>query len=352
MKAYRMHGLGVSRLDEGIEEPQPGTGEALIAPEAAGICGTDLHVLHEGVFVDLDRGLPVTMGHEVVGRVVALGPAPAGGWNLLNGGERLNEGDRVVAEPLLNCGVCAQCVRGFPNLCQNWSHLGFSRNGVWAELVTIPASRLTLIADDVPAEHAVLAEPLACALHFLNRARVHQGDSVLILGGGPAGQLTLLAAREAGAGRVFLSDPVASRRQLATSLGADATIDPSAIDVDTLVRQQNGGIGADIVIEIAGTPPAVTQAFELPRPGGTLVLAGICGATPIPVDTNRVVNNEIDVRGAFATRWQMAAAVTTLERRTIDVSPIISSIRPWTEAGLAIRDLDENPDTCKVVLRF
>lgn len=352
MKAYRMYGLSEARLDNGVEEPKPQIGELLIAPEAAGICGTDLHVLHEGVYPGFDKGLPRTMGHEVVGRVVAVGPEPTGGWISVYGGAPLREGDRVVAEPLINCGSCPRCLRGLPNLCQQWSHLGFLRDGVWADLVTIPANRLTRINEEVPGELAVLAEPLACALHFVHRAQIEPGASVAVIGGGPAGQMTLLAARAAGAGMVVLSDPVESRRSLAESLGADAVLDPVSEDVAGRIRSLTGGQGADVVIEIAGTPPAVTQAVGLPRPGGVLVLAGICGEKFIPVDTNRVVVEEIDVRGAHATRWQMDAAVKLLERQVIDASPLVSLTRPWTEAGLGMQDLAERPELCKVVLTY
>ncbi len=349
MKAYRMHGLSSSWLEQDVPEPRCGPGEVLVAPEAAGICSTDLHVLHEGVIVDLEHGLPVTMGHEVIGRVVEVGPGPD---TSATDGMPLREGDRVVAEPLLNCGRCPQCAHGLPNLCTQWSHLGFRRDGVWAELAAVPAARLTRIADDVPAEHAVLAEPLACALHFLERARLRQGASVLVVGGGPAGQLTLLAARAAGAGRVLLSDPVEARRDLALTLGADGVLDPAADDVTARVAELTGGHGADVVIELAGTPAAVAQAVGLPRPGGTLVLAGICGVPPDAFDTNRVVTDEIDVLGAFATRWQMPAAVSVLQRRAIDVSPIVSKTRNWQEAELGMQDLAERPELCKVVLTF
>jgi threonine dehydrogenase-like Zn-dependent dehydrogenase len=352
MKAYRMHGLGDSHLDEGVATPIPGVGEVLVAPEAAGICGTDLHVLHEGVYIDLEKGLPVTMGHEVVGHVVELGTEPAGGWISAYGGEPFAVGDRVVAEPLINCGSCPQCLRGKPNLCRQWSHLGFLRDGVWAETVSIPAARLTRISEDVPREQAVLAEPLACALHFLERAHLKPGDSVAVIGGGPAGQLTLLAARAAGAGVIALSDPVEPRRELALALGAAAVLNPTMDDISARLRAMTGGRGPDIVIEIAGTPQAVTQAIALPRMGGTVVLAGISDAHAVPLDTNRAVVDEIDIRGAHATRWQMDAAVRILERASIDVSPIVSLQRPWTEADKGMRDIAERPEVCKVVLTF
>jgi 2-desacetyl-2-hydroxyethyl bacteriochlorophyllide A dehydrogenase len=345
-----MVALGKSELSE-VAEPTAVRGEVIIEPEAAGICGTDLHVLHEGVYLDLEKDLPVTMGHEVLGRVVELGPTPQAGWVSAYGGPEIAVGDRVVAEPLLNCGSCPQCLRGHPNLCRSWSHLGFLRNGVWAERVAVPAARLTRIAESVPAHHAVLAEPLACALHFLDRAAVRPGDSLTIVGGGPAGQMTLLAARAAGVGPIVVSDPIESRRELAVRHGAEFVVDPSSSDLVAVAREHTHGEGPDVVIEIAGTPPAVTDAVHLPRKGGTLVLAGICGAPSIPVDTNRVVVDEIDVRGAHATRWQMGAAVSLLEAG-LAVGGIVSKTRPWEEAAAGMQDLATQPDLCKVVLTF
>lgn len=353
MKAYRMHSLGNSSLDD-VPEPEPAPGEVLVAPEAAGICGTDLHVLHEGVFIDdPETGLPMTMGHEVVGRVVGFGAPVPGAPPLTHGGRALREGDRVVAEPLLNCGTCWHCLRGLPNLCTEWSHLGIRRDGVWAELVTIPARRVTRVPADLPSDHAVLAEPLACALHFLDRAEARPGQSLLILGGGPAGQLTLLAARAMGLGPIVLSDPSTERRRLAEELGADLAVDPTRDDVhEACVKVTGDPGGVDVVIELAGSPDAVSQAFSMPRPGGVLLLAGICGTPSIPVNTNRAVRDEITVRGAFATRWQMSPAIRLLASGALNVGPVLSLKRPWTEAHEGMEDLRRRIDLCKVVLEF
>lgn len=351
MKAYRMHGIAQSKLDD-MDDPHMLPGDVIIAPEAAGVCGTDLHVLHEGVFIDFNKGLPVVMGHEVIGRVI---DAPKGGPNQALPADGLGPiqiGDRVVAEPVLNCGLCRQCLQGFPNLCFQWSHLGILRDGVWAEKVAVPISRLTRIPGHVEAVHGVLAEPVACALHFLYRAEIRPGQNVVVIGGGPAGQLTLLCALAAGASHVILSDPIEARRDLALTLGASGVVDPNKDDLNQRILEATRGVGADVVIEIAGTPKAVTQAFISPRKGGTLVLAGICGAKAIEVNTNSIVTDEITIRGAFATRWQMSAAVDLIANKKIDVAPIVSAVLDWKEASQALDLMATRSDLCKVVLTF
>jgi len=351
MKAYRMHGLSKSQLDD-VKVPQMLPGDVLVAPEAAGVCGTDLHVLHEGVFIDFDNGLPVTMGHEVIGRVVEVPSSGSESSLPADGLGPIRVGDRVVAEPVLNCGKCKQCIQGFPNLCFQWSHLGFLRDGVWAEQVAIPTSRLTRIPDHVEAVHGVLAEPVACALHFLKRGDFAPGQNVVVIGGGPAGQLTALSALSAGAASVILSDPLEVRRNLALSMGVSGVVDPTQEAVQDCIDEITRGAGADLVIEIAGVPSAVTQAVILPRKGGNLVLAGICGAKSTPIDTNRIVNDEITVRGAFATRWQMSAAVDLIASKKINVAPIVSEVLDWKLAGEAMKMMATRTDLCKVVLTF
>lgn len=341
MKSYQMVALGSATVRE-TREPSIRPGHVIIAPEAAGVCGTDLHGLHEGVYIDLDEGLPVTMGHEVVG-VIAEAADDVSGYVV---------GDRVVVEPVLNCGACDNCRRGRLNLCSNWTHLGFDVHGVWAERVLVPAARITKISQDVPAEIATLAEPLACSLHFLSLARVELGQSLLILGGGPSGQLALVAALAIGAGPVVLSDPHPERRALALQLGASAVIDARGENVGERVDELTGGEGFDVIFEIAGSESSVAQAFELAKPGGMVLLGGVCGQKELSVNTQHIVRNEVTVQGAFASRWQMANAVKLLERDDLDFSPIVGLKLPWTEAGTALSETSRRKDICKVVLMF
>lgn len=341
MKSYQMVALGSATIRE-VPEPSIQPGHVIIAPEAAGVCGTDLHGLHEGVYIDFDNGLPVTMGHEVVGVITETAS------DVTN----FEVGDRVVVEPVLNCRECANCVRGRINLCSNWTHLGFDVDGVWAERVLIPATRVTKIAKSVPAEIATLAEPLACSLHFLALARVELGQSILILGGGPSGQLALVAARAMGAAPIVLSDPHPERRSLALELGAADVIDARGEDVGARVDAITDGEGFDVIFEIAGSQSSVQQAFEYAKPGGMVLLGGVCGQEVLPINTQHIVRNEVTVQGAFASRWQMENAVKLLERTDLDFSPIVGLKVPWTEAGTALSETSQRKDICKVVLMF
>lgn len=341
MKSYQMVAVGQAAVRE-IPEPVIQTGHVIIAPEAAGVCGTDLHGLYDSVYIDPEKDLPVTMGHEVVGIITAVADNVIG----------FEVGDRVVVEPVLNCGICNNCQCGKLNLCSDWTHLGFTVNGVWAERVAIPATRITKISKDVPAEIATLAEPLACSLHFLDLARLKIGQSLLIIGGGPSGQLALIAARAMGAGLIVVSDPNPERRELATLLGAHSTIDPLNEDVVKRVHESTEGNGIDVVLEIAGTESSISTAFHLAKPGGMVLLAGVCGQEEISVNTQHIVRSEVTVQGAFATRWKMPQAVQLLERNDLDFSPIIGLKLPWTEAGKALTETSRRTDICKVVLMF
>ncbi|MGO3147883.1 MAG: zinc-dependent alcohol dehydrogenase [Leucobacter sp.] len=341
MHAYQMTAIGSAEIRD-IEEPVLKPGHVIIHTEAAGVCGTDLHVLNDGVYVDPDSDLPVVMGHEAVGRVTAVAADVT----------KFSIGDRVVVEPVLNCGTCANCLRGEVNLCEQWTHLGFTVDGVWAERFTAPVGRLTRISADVPAEVAALAEPLACSLHFLSRGGLTVGQSVVILGGGPSGQLALIAARAMGAATVIVSDPHAERRDLALQLGADAVIDARRDDVLTRVRELTGGQGADLVLEIAGSESSISSAFLLARPGGVVVLGGVCGQEELLINTQYMVRNEVTVHGAFATRWQMDNAVRLLERTDIDFEPIVGLKLHWHEAGQGLIEMAGRRDICKVVLMF
>ena len=341
MYAYQMTAVGKSAIRE-VAAPQLEPGHVIVRTEAAGVCGTDLHVLNEGVYLDPDRHLPVVMGHEAVGIIAQVADDVEG----------VTVGDRVVVEPVLNCGHCDRCLRGEVNLCVSWTHLGFTADGVWAEYFSVPAKRVTPISMHVPAEIATLAEPLACSLHFLSRGGLTVGQTVVILGGGPSGQLALVAALALGASAVIVSDPNPERRALAEQLGAAATIDARAEDVLSRVKELTAGHGADLVLEIAGSESAISTAFLLARPGGVVVLGGVCGQEEIQINTQYIVRSEVTVHGAFATRWQMENAVRLLERADIDFSPIVGLTLHWHHAERGLAEMAQRRDICKVVLTF
>ena len=247
-----------------MPEPEPGPGEVLVAVETALTCGTDAKAYRRGHPVLL-RELPSPFGHEFAGVDVA-------------------SGDRVVAPNSAPCGRCAACARGRETLCEELQPL---LNGAYAEYVLVPeriaSQSLLPVPERLPAEVAALVEPLACALHAIERADVQAGQTVAVLGVGPTGLMLCAAAADAGASVIAVGSRP-ERRALAPEFGADL----------------GDARGVDVVIEAAGTPEAWRDAMELARPGGTVVFFGGCApGTTVAVDTYRLHYEELTLRGVF-----------------------------------------------------
>jgi threonine dehydrogenase-like Zn-dependent dehydrogenase len=242
-------------LDE-VPEPVPGPGEVLVAVHTAGICGSDVHAT-QGLF-------PVTpprvLGHEYSGRVVAVGPGVS---------PRLR-GRPVACEPNYGCGDCPACREGRDSQC-----VRCVRVGGFAERVVLPRRSVHPLPPGLEPATAALAEPAACCLAGLETFRMPPVATVVVLGGGLMGLLTLALARARGARTAVLSDPLPSRRALAERLGADLTVDPTREDLAAAVARLTGGRGADVACEAVGKPELVAEAVRLVRPRGIVQLVGV-----------------------------------------------------------------------------
>ena len=335
MRAFQMQAIGQAAFRD-LLAPRLGQAELLLRPIVTGICSTDVHVLNEGAAGV--RDFPVTMGHEVVGEVVEIGDLAAG----------FAVGDHVVVEPLLPCGGCEHCRRGLPNLCQSSTHLGITRHGCFADLVTVPARQATIVSGIDPLA-ALMIEPLACALHFVTKTSANAGDTVVVLGAGPAGLLTMQAAKVSGL-TVVVSEPSAFRRNLANDLGADAVVDPTREDVGDVVNRLTGGLGARAVIEVSGVPSVVSQAVSLAAPGSTVVLAGVCGHATVGVDTDRIVAREVCVVGALASRWQFGRARQLVMSGAVDVTRAVSGVHPLGDVGRMLSVVRDDKNIGKILL--
>ena len=348
MKAFRFHAAGVGHVDS-VADPEPAAGELLLRPLLSGLCSTDIHAFTTGA-VFRPELVPMTMGHEVVGEVVGVRGGDETGDGYADAERRpISVGDQVVVEPLFPCGHCRNCRRGAVNVCRNWSHLGFFAPGSWADLVAVPASR-AVAAPAVDPRTAVFVEPLACALNFVDLSGLHAGESALVLGAGPAGLLTVQALRAAGAGPVFVSEPNASRRALATRLGADVVLDPRAGDLEDIMLDRTRGHGPDVIIEVTGVASAAADALDLAPRGSTVVLAGVCGRGERSIDPDTIVLKELSVRGGLASRWHFGRALQLLTSGQVQVDALISGERPWQDVATAMTDLAQRPDLCKVLL--
>lgn len=298
--------------------------DVLLRVERAGICGTDLHILA------VPPGHPATpgcvLGHEYLARVVEVGPSVSD----------LRAGDRVVVDPNLTCGLCGYCRLGLANVCDRMTTLGIFRDGGLAEFSLAPARALHRIRDDVPAERAVFAEPLACILHAVERAGLVPGDRAAVLGAGPIGLLFVLLLRDAGASEVVVVEPAAARRQLAAELGARA-LDPAADDPAAVVREVSGGLGADLVVDAVGS--LLPEAVGLARRGGRVVLFGVNQQAERTVAQYAITRHELTVLGSFIQRGAFPRVVRLLETGRLPVERLVSHRVGLEEVGRGLEAL-------------
>ena len=236
-----------------LPDPQPGAGEVVLRVTGCGVCGSDLHVAST-------MGAPGTvLGHEIAGVVEEVA----------NDVDYVNVGDVVAVRPFIGCGSCPHCLVGRQDHCASFEFIGVQRPGGFAEHVVARASELFALPLTVRAEDHALIEPFAVARRALRRAALVNGESVIVLGGGPIGLAITHWARALGAGHITVSDPLEQRRDLACALGADAAVGPDEISALS-------GDGAPLVIECSGKPNVLNQAMQLAAIDGRVAVVGIC----------------------------------------------------------------------------
>ncbi|NUU22356.1 MAG: alcohol dehydrogenase catalytic domain-containing protein [Streptomycetaceae bacterium] len=322
MKALRWHGVRDLRFEDVPEPPEPGPHEAVVEVAWCGVCGTDLHeflagphMLRTGPHPLTGAKPPLALGHELSGRVVALGAEVPG----------LAVGDRVTADPCWRCGMCYWCTRGEYHLCPQGGSVGLASPGAFADRVTVPLAGLTPLPDNVSDEAAALAEPLAVGLHAVTRAGVRPGDNVLVLGGGPIGVAVVLAARLAGAAGLYVSEPLAGRREMLRGLGVTEAYDPVATDVRREVFLRTGRIGPDAVIDATGLPALAAQAVATVRRGGRVAIAGV-GHGEVAFDMGQLVFYERAVLGTLGYTFDIPRVIGLLATGRLDASELVAAL--------------------------
>jgi L-iditol 2-dehydrogenase len=240
--------------------PEPGPAEVRVRIEACGLCGSDLHFFHTGPLIP-----GTTPGHEMVGRVDAVG----------DGAEGVTAGERVAVEPLSSCGHCDYCRAGRDAICSQLQFFGVHRHGGFAEYAVLPARRLFEVPDDLDPHIAALSEPMAVAVHSLRLGQLRAGQRVLILGAGAVGLLTVEAAVALGAGEVWLTARHPHQAELGRHLGATRVLLETKASREDLF-QLGCEAPIDLVVEtVGGTADTLSLAAAAVRPGGTISVLGI-----------------------------------------------------------------------------
>lgn len=278
------------KLDvEEVEPLEPGAGDVVIDVVATGICGSDIH----GYTGENGRRSPgQVMGHETVGRVAHVGAD-------VRDRPDLTVGAAVTVNPVLNCGVCAECRAGQEQSCPTKSVIGVDPTirSAFADQLTVRASNVVPLPPGVPLELGALVEPLAVGYHALRRGGCSSADTVLVIGGGPIGQACVLAAQRLGAQAVVVSEPDAGRRQLNAGLGA-AAVDPTGVEALTdLVTGALGG-APSLVVDAVGSSRTLGSALEVAPLGGRVVLVGM-GAQRLDLAAYAISVSERTVIGSF-----------------------------------------------------
>ena len=252
-----------------IEErplPEPDAGEVRVRIEACGVCGSDLHLYNSGFMAPGS-----TPGHEFAGVIEALGA----------GVEGLREGQRVTVEPFATCGECEQCRSGQENICRQLEIFGIHVAGGFADCVVISARRCFSIDDELSPRLAAMTEPVAVALHGLERGGFEAGQRVLVLGSGMIGLASTLVARAIGAGEVWASARHAHQAHLASEMGAHRVLGEEEASKKALSRLARGGSDFDLVVEtVGGSASTLSDACSAIKPGGSVSVLGLFMSSP------------------------------------------------------------------------
>ena len=307
-----LHGVGDLRIDE-RPVPSPAPGEVLIAMGSVGICGSDVHYLEHGRIGSFVVEAPMILGHESSGIVEALG----------DGVTSLRPGDRIALEPGVPCRRCAVCKSGRYNLCAEVRFFATPPvDGSMATYVTHPADFCYRLPDHVSLDEGAMMEPLSVGIHACRRGGVSMGDRVLVMGAGPIGLVTVLAARAAGASVIALSDPRTDRLGLARQVGADLVTSAAGPGLVPELVDRAGGM-FDASVDCSGAEAAVRVAMNATRSGGKVVLVGL-GADEMTLPIVESATREVDLLGIFRYCNAYPAALELIASGRVDVKPIVT----------------------------
>lgn len=301
-----------------VPPPEPAAGEQLVAIHTAGICGTDLHG-YQGDNPLLS--LPRILGHELSGTVIGGdGPYAAG--------------TRVAIDPMITCGECYACRHGRRNCCVDMKVIGVHVDGGYRPQFALPFSMLHPLPDSVSLELGALCEPLTIGANACLRGEVDEDVKVLIQGAGTIGLCCLLLAKARGA-EVIIADTIAGRLELATRLGADATVQIGVEDDEQKVLAFTDGDGPGVVIEAAGHPAVLRRALDLVAPSGIVVDLMISRQELTFPVTATLIKKELDLRGSRLNRDLFPQVIDLIARGVFDPSPLITARYPLAEANEA-----------------
>ncbi len=315
MKAAVYHGVHDLRVEE-VPVRELDEKEVLIQVKYCGVCGTDMHIFN-GDGGSFEVNPPLIPGHEFSGVVAKVGDKVTA----------VKVGDRVSGDPNDMCGECYFCKNAMQHFCTNNIGVGTTVDGGFAEYVIMREKQVYKFSEDLSFIEAAMAEPISCCLHGIDLCNIKAGCTVLVMGGGPIGMIMLQLAKNAGAAKLILSEPVQEKREQALKLGATKTINPIEEDVEAVLAEYCENV--DVVIECVGNIHTQEDAVRFAGKGATIMYFGLAAPdASFPIKPDDIFKKELTITSSFINPYTFERAISVLESHTIELESLITNIVP------------------------
>ena len=308
--------------------PEPSYGEIRVKIRKTAICGTDLHIYKWDAWSQKNVPVPLTIGHEFVGIVDALGP----------GVENFKAGERVSGEGHIVCGRCRNCRAGKRHLCRHTRGIGYHKPGAFAEYLVIPEKNAYHIPDNISDNEAALLDPYGNAVHT-TLAFDLVGEDVLITGAGPIGLMSIAIAKHVGARHIVVTDVIPYRLELAKQMGATLAINTSETTLTDAMAQLGMNEGFDVGLEMSGHPQAFIEMLDAMNHGGNIALLG----TPsegFAIDWHHIIFKSLTIKGIYGRRmfetWYKGISML---QSGLEITPIITAQYPYQEFETGFQEM-------------
>jgi threonine 3-dehydrogenase len=303
-----------------VPEPTIGINDVLVKVLKTGICGTDLHIYKWDAWAQKTIPVPMVVGHEFVGRIVAIG----------SNVHDFRVGDIVSGEGHVVCGRCRNCLAGRRHLCKDTQGIGVNRPGAFAELIALPVTNVWVHDSSLPRDVQAIFDPFGNAVHTALSFDL-LGEDVLITGSGPIGCMAAAVAQHAGARYVVVTDVNPYRLDLAKKLGADFAVDVRSTKLADVQKQLGMKEGFDVGLEMSGSPQAFRDMLANMCHGGRIAMLGI-PSEEMAIDWNTVIFNMLTIKGIYGREmYETWYKMTVMLQGGLDISPVITHRLHYTE---------------------
>ena len=318
-----------------VPVPAMGPKQLKLKMKKIGVCGSDIHVWHGK---HPYTSYPVVQGHEVSAVVVEVGSQVQG----------FSVGDTVTVQPQVTCGKCYPCRHGMYHVCEELKVMGFQTTGMASDYFVVDAEKCLVLPKDLSLDHAAMIEPLAVAVHAAHRVGDPRGKKVVVIGGGPIGNLVAQVLMALGA-QVFMTEISAARLAVAAQCGIPA-VNPNETPLPDAIREQFGPDGADMIYECIGASATVAQCIEVARKGSDIVIVGVVSDL-CPVNMGFVQDHELRIHGTMMYREEdYVESIRLLDEKKVHLDALITNHVPFKEYAEAYKLIDKERDKCMKVI--